>query len=494
MRPTLKQYEEPEDLIHHSVTAAEVTQDVVAPILRPPGMPWILLTLGSFGIFSMFFLSSIAIQMFEGIGILGINNPIGWGTYITNFVFWIGIGHAGTLISAILFLFRQKWRTSINRSAEAMTIFAVACAGLFPLLHTGRPWLDFWLFPYPNSRMLWPQFRSPLMWDVFAITTYATTSIIFWYLGLIPDFATIRDKTKNKFQKILYGILAFGWKGGNRDWTHYERAYAQFAWIATPLVLSVHSTVSFDFATSKVPGWHTTIFPPYFVAGAIFGGFGMVVFLLVPMRKLLNLEKYITINHLELCNKFILATGMIVGYAYIMEFFAAWFSESLYERHQFLYRLGGVHAWVFWTMFLCNVISPLFFWFKKVRRSLLGMWILSIFVNIGMWFERFNIFVLSVEHDHIPANWDYFVGTAFDWMVTFGTFGWFFFLFLLFCKLAPTIAIAEVKSVLVDPAGVKQGSVSAPAAETSPDASANADNEGGAADEKDRNEGGSDHE
>ena len=412
-------------------------------------MAWALWTLIAFAFFSAFFVGTVVVQMTEGIGILGINNPVGWGTYITNFVFWIGIGHAGTLISAILFLFRQKWRTSINRSAEAMTIFAVACAGLFPLLHTGRPWLDFWLFPYPNSRALWPQFRSALMWDVFAISTYATTSILFWYLGLIPDFATIRDKTKNKWQKMFYSVcsLLVG-RASTKIGCTTNALTLNLRGLRRRWYLSVHSTVSFDFATSKVPGWHTTIFPPYFVAGAIFGGFGMVVFLLVPMRKYLNLEKYITMNHLELCNKFILATGMIVGYAYIMEFFAAWFSESQWERDQFIYRLFGEKAWVFWTMFLCNVITPLFFWFRGVRRSLMGMWILSIFVNIGMWFERFNIFVLSVEHDHIPANWDYFVGTSFDWFVTAGTFGWFFFLFLLFCKLGPTIAIAEVKSVL----------------------------------------------
>ncbi len=454
-RPTLQEYENPTSLIHESVTSKEVTVDIIRPILSQINPYWVLAVAGSLILFTMLFVSTVTVQMSEGIGILGINSPVYWGTYITNFVFWIGIGHAGTLISAILFLFRQNWRTSINRGAEAMTIFAVACAGLFPLLHTGRPWVDFWLFPYPNSRELWPQFRSPLMWDVFAISTYATTSIMFWYLGLIPDFATIRDKARTTWQRFFYGILAFGWKGSGRDWNHYERAYAQFAWIATPLVLSVHSTVSFDFATSKVPGWHTTIFPPYFVAGAIFGGFGMVVFLFVPMRKLLNLEKYITIRHLDICNKIILATSMIVGYAYAMEFFAAWFSESLYERHQFLYRLGGDKAWVFWTMALCNCVAPMFFWFKKVRRSLIAMWIISVFVNIGMWFERFNIFVLSIEHDQLPAAWDYFVGTSFDWMVTIGTFGWFFLLFLLFCKFAPTIAIAEVKSVLVDPTGRK---------------------------------------
>ena len=457
MRPTLAELENPKTLIHATVTAKDVTDDVIAPIFRKPDPLWTIGLLTSAGVFGLL-VFSVIVQLTEGIGILGINNPAFWGTYITNFVFWIGIGHAGTLISAILFLFRQKWRTSINRSAEAMTIFAVVCAGLFPLLHTGRPWLDFWLFPYPNTRgTLWPQFRSPLVWDVFAISTYATTSLLFWYLGLIPDFATIRDRAKSAWQKALYSVLSFGWRGNARHWNHYERAYAQFAWIATPLVLSVHSTVSFDFAVSKVPGWHTTIFPPYFVAGAIFGGFGMVVFLLVPMRKLLHLEKYITINHLEICNKFILATGMIVSYAYAMEFFAAWFSESKFERHQFLYRLGGAHAWVFWTMTLSNCVAPLFFWSKRVRRSLLGMWIVTIFVNIGMWFERFNIFVLSIEQDHVPAAWDHFVGTKFDWLVVLGSFGLFFTLFLVFCKAAPTVAIAEIKSILVNPSGKPGG-------------------------------------
>jgi Ni/Fe-hydrogenase subunit HybB-like protein len=403
-------------------------------------------------------LFTFTVQLVEGLGILGLNHPVMWGSYITNFVFWIGIGHAGTLISAILFLFRQRWRTSINRSAEAMTIFAVMCAGIFPLIHTGRPWVDFWLFPYPNDRYLWPQFRSPLMWDVFAISTYGTTSLIFWYLGLIPDFATVRDRCKNPVQRALYSLAAFGWKGTVRDWNHYERAYAQFAWIAAPLVLSVHSTVSFDFAVSKVPGWHTTIFPPYFVAGAIFGGFGMVVFLLVPMRKMLKLEKYITLNHLELCNKIILATSMIVGYAYSMEFFAAWFSESKYERSQFIYRMTGPHAWVFWSMFLSNVVSPMFFWSKRIRRSLLGMWIVSIFVNIGMWFERANIFMLSLERDHIPANWNQWVGTTWDWLVCAGSFGMFLTLYLIYCKVMPTIAIAEIKSILVNPTGQRDPS------------------------------------
>jgi molybdopterin-containing oxidoreductase family membrane subunit len=453
MRPTLAQLESPSTLIHASVTARDVTVDVVAPIFRPPSAMYLGGLFLSMCIMGLMF-GTFAIQMCEGLGILGLNNPVMWGSYITNFVFWIGIGHAGTLISAILFLFRQKWRTSINRSAEAMTIFAVATAGLFPLIHTGRPWVDFWLFPYPNDRLLWPQFRSPLMWDVFAISTYGTTSTIFWFLGLIPDLATVRDRcVPGSLRHKIYSLAAFGWRGTVKDWNHYERAYAQFAWISAPLVLSVHSTVSFDFATSKVPGWHTTIFPPYFVAGAIFGGFGMVVFLLAPMRSMLKLEKYVTLNHLELCNKIILATSMIVGYAYAMEFFAAWFGESPYERSQFLYRLGGPHAWVFWTMTLCNVVAPQFFWWKRIRRSIIAMWIICVFVNIGMWFERANIFMLSLERDHLPSNWGMWVGTTWDWAVTAGSFGWFMFLFLLFCKTMPTIAIAEIKSVLENPSG-----------------------------------------
>ena len=457
MRPALAELENPKTLIHASITARDVTLDVIAPIFRPPSVGWWVALFVSMAIMSLMFFT-FTIQMCEGLGILGLNNPVMWGSYITNFVFWIGIGHAGTLISAILFLFRQKWRTSINRSAEAMTIFAVATAGLFPLIHTGRPWVDFWLFPYPNDRLLWPQFRSPLMWDVFAISTYGTTSVMFWYLGLIPDFATVRDKCRvGSLKRAIYSLVSFGWKGTVKDWNHYERAYAQFAWISTPLVLSVHSTVSFDFATSKVPGWHTTIFPPYFVAGAIFGGFGMVVFLLAPMRSMLKLEKYITFTHLELCNKIILATSMIVGYAYAMEFFAAWFSESVYERSQFLYRLTGPHAWMFWSMTLCNVVAPQFFWWKRVRRSLIGMWIISVFVNIGMWFERANIFMLSLERDHLPSSWDMWVGTSWDWMVVAGSFGWFMFLFLLYAKTMPTIAIAEIKSVLVNPSGKAMG-------------------------------------
>ncbi len=439
------------------LTAAQITDDITRPLFTKPPLAWHGAIAAMQGLAGLLVIA-IAAYCIEGYGIFGVNQPVNWGNDITTYIFWIGIAVAGTLVSSVLFLFRQTWRTAINRSTEAMTVFAVQIAGLFPLIHTGRPWLDFWLFPYPNDRVLWPQFRSPLMWDVFAISTYGTTSVIFWYLGLIPDFATVRDKCRvGSLKRAIYSLVSFGWKGTVKDWNHYERAYAQFAWISTPLVLSVHSTVSFDFATSKVPGWHTTIFPPYFVAGAIFGGFGMVVFLLAPMRSMLKLEKYITFTHLELCNKIILATSMIVGYAYAMEFFAAWFSESVYERSQFLYRLTGPHAWVFWSMTLCNVVAPQFFWWKRVRRSLIAMWIISVFVNIGMWFERANIFMLSLERDHLPSSWDMWVGTTWDWMVVAGSFGWFMFLFLLYAKTMPTIAIAEIKSVLVNPSGKAKG-------------------------------------
>lgn len=446
-------------LVPYNVSMRDVTNDVLKPMMTLPPLGWH----AAFGFAQACLVLGaviVAIQIHRGLGILGINNPVGWGVYITDFVFWVGIGHAGTLISAILFLFRQKWRTAINRSAEAMTIFAVQCAGLFPLLHVGRNWKAYWLIPYPNDRYLWVNFRSPLLWDVFAVTTYVTISAIFWYTGLIPDFATARDKCKLKVQKFVYGALAMNWSGSIRDWAHYERGYAQFAWLATPLVLSVHSVVSFDFAVSMIPGWHTTIFPPYFVAGAIFSGFGMVLTLLIPMRHLLNLKKYITMNHLDLCCKVILFTSMLVGYAYIFEFIIAWYSEAQYERAQFAYRLVGMlnapdggwaHAWAFWIMMICNVVIPQIFWFKWARRNLMLMFIVSLFINIGMWFERFNIFILSLENDFLPANWSYFVPTLFDAGVTLASFGLFFTLFFGFCRVMPTLAIAEVKSVLHNP-------------------------------------------
>jgi molybdopterin-containing oxidoreductase family membrane subunit len=436
--------------ISNDITMSDVTDDVMAPIIKKPGIIWIILFMMALaGVGLLGFV--LTIQMLKGIGILGLNHPVAWGVYITNFVFWVGIGHAGTLISAILFLLRQKWRNSINRTAEAMTIFAVICAGLFPLIHVGRTWVAYWLVPYPNARELWVNFRSPLVWDVFAVTTYLTISFLFWYQGLLPDFATLRDRAKNKIQKWFYRILAMGWKGKAKDWNHYEKAYLQFAWLATPLVLSVHSIVSFDFAVSQLPGWHATIFPPYFVAGAIFSGMGMVVTLLVILRKSMNLEKYITIRHLEMMNKVILLTSMFVGYSYLMEFFVAWYSDEPFEQYVFLNRLVGPYAWAIWTMLICNVFIPLIFFFKKARTSIPIMFVVSICVNIGMWFERFNIIVTSLHRDFLPSNWGMYTPTWADWAVTLGSFGLFFTLFLLFIKLFPALSIAELKMILTKP-------------------------------------------
>ncbi len=385
-----------------------------------------------------------------GIGVWGNNAPVFWGWDITNFVFWIGIGHAGTLISAILFLFRQKWRTSINRAAEAMTLFAVACAGLYPLFHTGRPWrAAYWLFPMPNMDLrLWQNFRSPLMWDVFAVSTYATVSALFWYVGLVPDLAMIRDRAKNRVRQLVFGALSLGWSGSARNWRHYEMAYLILAGLSTPLVLSVHSVVSFDFATSILPGWHTTIFPPYFVAGAVFSGFAMVMTLLVIARWALGLQNLITMKHLENMNKVMLVTGTIVGYAYATEFFIAWYSGNPYERFTFINRAFGPYAWAYWTMISCNVISPQFFWFKRLRTSIPVMFVLSIFINIGMWFERFVIIASSLHRDFLPSSWGYFRPSIVDILTFTGTFGLFLTLFLLFIRFVPMIAASEVKGVL----------------------------------------------
>jgi Ni/Fe-hydrogenase subunit HybB-like protein len=392
----------------------------------------------------------LAYLVANGIGVWGNNSPVFWGWDITNFVFWIGIGHAGTLISAILFLFRQKWRTSINRAAEAMTLFAVACAGIYPLFHTGRPWRAFyWLFPIPNTDLnMWQNFRSPLMWDVFAVSTYATVSALFWFVGLTPDLATIRDRAKTRVKRIVFGLLSLGWRGSARNWRHYEAAYLILAGLSTPLVLSVHSVVSFDFATSVLPGWHTTIFPPYFVAGAIFSGFAMVMTLLVIARWALKLENLITLKHLENMNKVILATGSIVGYAYATEFFTAWYSGNMYERFTFLNRAFGPYAWAYWTMITCNVIAPQFFWSKRLRTSVPFMFVISIFVNIGMWFERFVIIATSLHRDFLPSSWGYFRPTLVDILTFTGTFGLFLTLFLLFIRFVPMIAISEVKGVI----------------------------------------------
>ena len=385
--------------------------------------------------------------MSTGVGVWGLNHPVMWGWAIVNFVWWIGIGHAGTLISAILFLLRQRWRTSINRAAEAMTIFAVMCAGVFPLIHIGRIWLGWWLFPIPNANSIWPQFRSPLMWDVFAVSTYFTVSVLFWYMGLIPDLATMRDRSKTKLRKLGYGLFALGWTGSNRHWSNYEKAYLILAGLSTPLVLSVHSIVSLDFSVSQLPGWHTTIFPPYFVAGAVFSGFGMVLTLLVPLRSVVKLKEIITVRHVELMCKVTLATGSIVGYAYAMEFFIAWYSGNPYERYAFINRAVGPYWWGYWAMITCNVVVPQFFWFKKIRQNMLIVFILSIFVNIGMWFERFVIVVISLHRDFMPSNWAYFRPTWVDILTYMGTFGLFFTFFLLFLRFLPIIAIAEVKGV-----------------------------------------------
>ena len=385
--------------------------------------------------------------MSTGVGVWGLMVPVAWAWDITNFVFWIGIGHAGTLISAILFLLRQRWRTSINRAAEAMTIFAVICAGIFPLIHVGRIWYAWWLFPLPNSNSIWPQFRSPLMWDVFAVSTYFTVSLLFWYMGLIPDLATMRDRARTRIRQLLYGFFALGWTGSNRHWSHYEKAYLLLAGLSTPLVLSVHSVVSFDFAVSQVPGWHTTIFPPYFVAGAIFSGFGMVLTLLLPVRSLCHLEEIITTRHVEFMCKVVLATGSMVGYAYGMEFLIAWYSGNPYELYAFKNRAFGPYWWAYWTMVTCNVISPQLFWFKKIRTNMVAVFVLSVFVNIGMWFERFVIIATSLHRDYMPSNWAYFRPTWVDLWQFIGTFGLFLTLFLLFMRFLPLIAIAEVKGV-----------------------------------------------
>ncbi|HEY1066166.1 MAG TPA: NrfD/PsrC family molybdoenzyme membrane anchor subunit, partial [Pirellulales bacterium] len=416
--------------------------ETVCRIAETPSAPtiwYVLLAISSLALLNLG--AMLGLLVLTGVGVWGNNSPAFWGWDIVNFVFWIGIGHAGTLISAVLYLFRQNWRTSINRAAEAMTIFAVAAAGLYPAFHVGRVWVAFYLFPYgPNQYLLWPNFRSPLIWDVFAVSTYLTISLVFWYLGMVPDLATFRDRAKNPWRKRIYGALSLGWRGSARQWSRYERAYLILAALSTPLVLSVHSVVSFDFATSQVPGWHTTIFPPYFVAGAIFSGFGMVLTLLVPAREIFGLKDMITTAHLDYISKIILATGCLVGYAYGMEFFIAWYSGSIYEKFTFVNRALGPYWWAYWAMITCNVITPQFFWSKYFRTNVYWLFILSIFVNIGMWFERFVIIVTSLTRDFLPSSWGYFVPTWVDIATFIGSFGLFLTLFLLFCKLLPVIA------------------------------------------------------
>lgn len=453
---TITVVDEPENpteralLVEGQHNFASVTEAVarVAEQKTPKG--WFLL----FGISVAMLLNlgaCLAYLVWTGVGVWGNNAPAFWGWPIVNFVFWIGIGHAGTLISAILFLFRQKWRTAINRASEAMTIFAVMAAGLYPAFHVGRIWVIYWVYPLPNQMSIWPNFKSPLLWDVFAVSTYFTVSALFWYVGLIPDVATFRDraqKTGRMMAARVYGVLAMGWHGSNRHWQNYEKAYMILAGLSTPLVLSVHSIVSFDFAVSKLPGWHTTIFPPYFVAGAIFSGFGMVLTLMIPARKWLNLQDLITLNHLDNIAKILLMTGTIVGYAYGMEFFIAWYSGAEYEQFAFINRAFGPYAWAYWIMIFCNVVTPQIFWFRSMRRNATVLFIASIFVNIGMWFERFVIIVTTLVRDFLPANWGYFSPTAIDVLTFVGSFGLFFTMFLLFCRFLPIIALSEVKGVM----------------------------------------------
>ncbi len=424
-----------------------ITEQISSITERKTPKPWYFAFALSVSVLMML-VGLLAYLFWEGTGIWGLNNPVGWGWAIVNFVFWVGIGHAGTLISAVLFLLRQKWRTSINRFAEAMTLFAVICALVFPGIHVGRIWVIHWFFPVPNQMGMWPNFRSPLLWDFFAVGTYFTVSLLFWFTGLIPDLATLRDRAKSKIRKIVFGTLALGWRGGNRQWQHYELAYLLLAGLSTPLVLSVHSVVSTDFATSMIPGWHTTIFPPYFVAGAIFSGFAMVMTLALIARKIFALEHFITIRHLENMNKIMLVTGSIVGYSYAMEFFIAWYSGNNYESFAFINRAFGPYAWAYWTMISCNVIVPQLFWSKKLRTSVPVMFVASILINIGMWFERFVITVSSLSRDFLPSSWDYYSPTFFDIATFIGTFGLFFTLFLLFLRFLPMISMSEVKGVL----------------------------------------------
>ncbi|MCP4311202.1 MAG: polysulfide reductase NrfD [Bacteroidetes bacterium] len=434
-------------LIKGNKTYKDVTDDILRPMANKPGRVWYLgITLSSsallFGVFMIFW------TIWNGIGTWGLNRTVGWGWGITNFVWWIGIGHAGTFISAILLLFRQKWRTSINRSAEAMTIFAVICAALFPVIHMGRPLLAFFIFPYPNFRGLWVNFNSPLVWDVFAISTYFGVSLIFWYIGLIPDIGTVRDRIKSKFKKTIYTVLSFGWTGSARHWHRHEVVSLILAALAAPLVLSVHSIVSMDFATSVIPGWHTTIFPPYFVSGAIFSGFAMVLTLMLITRKALHLEDYITVGHVESMNKVIIATGSIVGLAYMTELFISWYSGVEYEHFVIMNRATGPYWWAYWIMMTANVISPQLLWFKKLRTNLVFTFFLSIVINIGMWFERFVIVVTSLHRDYLTSSWTMYKPTIVEIGLFLGTLGLFFTAFFLFIRVFPVIAIAEVKSVL----------------------------------------------
>ncbi len=440
--------EPPAPIIGPGYTYATVTDKIAAITLtRRFPMFWLV----GFGIsfaLLMMLLYALGVLLARGIGVWGENVPVGWGFDIINFVWWIGIGHAGTLISAILLLLRQTWRTSINRFAEAMTLFAVACAGMYPAIHVGRPWFAYWLLPYPNTMGMWPQFRSPLMWDVFAVSTYATVSFLFWFVGLIPDLATLRDRAPKLWVKRIYGFLAMGWRGSARHWHRYEIAYLLLAGLATPLVVSVHTVVSFDFAVGIVPGWHATIFPPYFVAGAIYAGFAMVLTLAIPLRKVYGLEDFITMRHLENMGKVMLATGLIVAYGYMMETFMAWYSGVEFERYMIYNRMKGPYSPYYWALLTCNVIAPQFLWSRRVRTSVAGLFTIAMFVNVGMWLERFIIVVVSLHRDFLPSSWAMYYPTRYDWMTYIGSIGLFLTLLFLFVRFLPVISIFEMRQLL----------------------------------------------
>jgi len=439
----------PPPVIAPGHTFASVTEKISAIVLtRRHPLSWFfgfgvgLMLLGMLGM-------ALTYLLLKGTGIWGVNIPVGWGFAIINFVWWIGIGHAGTLISAILLLFKQDWRTSINRFAEAMTLFAVACALIFPLVHTGRPWLAaYWLLPYPNSMGVWPQFRSPLIWDVFAVSTYGTVSLLFWYTGLVPDLATLRDRAKNKWTARLFGMFALGWRGSARHWARYETAYLLLAGLSTPLVLSVHTVVSFDFSIGMIPGWHATIFPPYFVAGAVFAGFAMVLTLAIPLRVVYGLQDFITVRHLENMGKVMLVTGLIVGYGYVTEAFFGYYSANQYEGFMIWNRMTGPYAPFYWALIFCNIVTPQFLWFKSVRTSPLPLFAIAMVVNVGMWLERFVIVVTSLHRDFLPSSWGMFWPTRWDWMTFFGTIGLFLTLFFLFIRALPMISIFEMRTIV----------------------------------------------
>ena len=429
-------------------TAGTVTDKIADVILRKQTPKWWLLGFAIAFALLMVFLTAVTWLFVKGVGVWGVNWPVGWGFAIINFVWWIGIGHAGTLISAILLLFRQEWRTSINRFAEAMTLFAVACAGMFPVLHLGRPWLFYWLLPYPNTMTLWPQFRSPLIWDVFAVTTYATVSALFWFVGLVPDLATMRDRAKNKAARLLYGMGSLGWRGSARHWHNYETAYLLLAGLSTPLVLSVHTVVSFDFSIGIVPGWHATIFPPYFVAGAIYAGFAMVLLLAIPLRVAFGWKDFITDRHLENMGKVMLATGLIVFYGYVMELFFAWYSANTYERFMARNRVFGPYSAYWFALIFCNGLTPQLLWFRRIRTSPLWLFLISLVVSVGMWLERFVIVVTSLTRDFLPSSWGLYKGTIWDWATFIGTLGLFSTLFFLFIRILPAISIFEMRTIV----------------------------------------------